>query len=455
MKAFFNILQKCANSTAIFYPDKPIKTISTNQTSNNNNNNNNNDFLKTCYIYNIICKIYKEYIKNFNSVLAKMTVFHGIVNDIYPFLFLPKYKECLLDIFSRAQRIYNAFTRLAYIYRLKKYKTVVTDDLSMNPLDINHKNTFILIQNKSKYLFSLNDVVKIIETAITHAPNFFQEPKNAKNPYNNEVLNRATLYNIYFKMKASERVMSTVFHLYFLYNFELKKFTLNNEPFLRDITLQKYIYNSPSDTLHKFILTMLKANFYTRKLTIHKDFPKELLVEIFKPFLYYYYIVNYDIQGTQRISNYKHVLYIKLKKFYEYNKTFGRKIIHAKPKIFNSRFNSKSNNKLNNLFNTTWVPFSFITHHITFYNIRVNEPETEGNMLFYITHNVAPADSEDDSVTNTNSNTNANSNVNSDSEDGFNDNDNDDTINSNSEDGFDDEDTNDELDDVLDDVSIS
>jgi SNF2 family DNA or RNA helicase len=30
-----------------------------------------------------------------------------------------------------------------------------------------------------------------------------------------------------------------------------------------------------------------------------------------------WYIINYDIQGTQRIDNYKETLYIKLKKFYE------------------------------------------------------------------------------------------------------------------------------------------
>ena len=34
-------------------------------------------------------------------------------------------------------------------------------------------HTFILIDNKSKYLFSLNDLISIIETAIGNSPEFF------------------------------------------------------------------------------------------------------------------------------------------------------------------------------------------------------------------------------------------------------------------------------------------
>jgi len=50
----------------------------------------------------------------------------------------------------------------------------------LNPLNIYDKNTFILIQNKSKYLFSVNDLVSIIETALSNSPNFFAEPLSPK-----------------------------------------------------------------------------------------------------------------------------------------------------------------------------------------------------------------------------------------------------------------------------------
>jgi hypothetical protein len=57
MRAFFYILQKCANSTTITYPDEPLrintKTVIPNPAKY--------DFMKVCYVYNIVCKIYNEF----------------------------------------------------------------------------------------------------------------------------------------------------------------------------------------------------------------------------------------------------------------------------------------------------------------------------------------------------------------------------------------------------------
>jgi hypothetical protein len=398
MRAFFYILQTCANSTTIRYPDEPLKFDMDKITKNADKNSSKNkqkdyDFIKVCYVYNIVCKIYKEFEeiqktknknKNKQVAYAKVKVFSQIVyngnhsnrgsNEVNPPFFLNSYKTALLETFTKAQRIYNAFTRLAHIYRVKKYKTVVTDDLSMNPLDIKHPNTFVLIQNKSKYLFNTNDLVKIVENAITHAPSFFQEPTEAKNPYNNEPFNLSTLYNIYFKLKALPRIMPTLIHLFFISNFNVDYFVLNNEPLLRETAIRKYIHNSTDDILYKSIMKMLAANYYTRKLIIHKEFPIKTLIDIFKPFLYYFYIINYDIQGTQRIDNYKETLYIKLKKFYEYNKAFGRKMCRA-------TFKNKLLKRLNlPLISQTY----FSTEHISFHNITIqNSDMTDIHILLY------------------------------------------------------------------------
>jgi hypothetical protein len=258
----------------------------------------------------------------------------------------------------------------------------------MNPLDIHHPNTFVLIQNKSKYLFNTNDLVKIIENAITHAPSFFQEPTEPKNPYNNEPFNLSTLYNIYFKLKALPRIMPTLIHLFFLSNFNVDHFVLNNEPLLRETAIRKYIHNSTDDILYKSIIKMLAANHYTRKLTIHKEFPLKTLIEIFKPFLYYFYIINYDIQGTERIDNYKRMLYIKLKKFYEYNKAFGRKMC-----------NSTIQNKLLKSLNLPLIPkTSFSTKHLTFHNIPIHNLEmTNIHLLLYEIHGVDAEEEETES----------------------------------------------------------
>ena len=84
-------------------------------------------------------------------------------------------------------------------------------------------------------------------------------------------------------------------------------FVINNEAFLREFSIKKYVFTTPALCLHPSVIEMIKSNPYTKKLTIHKQFPKEQLVEIFRPFLYYNYIVNYDIRGTHKLAQYKQI----------------------------------------------------------------------------------------------------------------------------------------------------
>ena len=285
MKTFFNILQRVVNTKIIRYPDEPLifNPFVIQQT----------DIIISANIYSMIYKIYNEFKiskkKTFITKFASSKFFslnHFFIN---PFNSVNT-KQLIFEAFSKAQRTYFALVKFVNIYKLKKYKKVVTDDLSMTPLDINNRNTFVLVQNKSVYLFSLNDLVRIIETAIGNSPSFFTDPLRPKNPFNNNEFDDATLYNIYFKMKDCGRVISTIFHLFFLSNFNKKIFVVNNESFLREFAIQKYVYNLPASYLYPATIEMIKQHIYTKKLTIHKDFPKDLLVNIFRPFLYYFYI---------------------------------------------------------------------------------------------------------------------------------------------------------------------
>jgi hypothetical protein len=408
MKTFFNILQRVVNANTIKYPDeiKPFNVC---------NISVENDMYASFSIYMFICKIYKEfnesskhtYITKFVS--SKFNALNAFFNNKFN---NNKAKKELLDAFSKAQRIYFSLIRFVNIYKMKKYPKVVTEDLSMTALDVNNKNTFILIQNKSIYLFSLNDLIRIIETAISNSPSFFPDPTYPKNPFNNEELSDATLYNIYFKMKESGRVVSTIFHLFFLSKLNTELFVINNEAFLREYSIKKYVFTSPALYLHDSIIEMIKTNPYTKKLLIHNDFPKEQLVEIFRPFLYYYCIVNYDIRGIHKISKYRKVLYLKMKKFYEYNKSFGRRYIELVPIPFSFSSPCLANNvSLSNLLDTSVSqesqsvsntdPFTmhrckykrkgklvFNNKHINFYNIDIKGMHLNAadisNLLDYI-----------------------------------------------------------------------
>jgi len=319
MKTFFNILQTIVGKRHKTYRDEP--------------------FLENPHYFDVVQDIYKlerSYIDELiwiifskeqqspNNRANKFVALNSILDNSF---FTKELKDAIRHIFCLAQKHYYAFIRLARQYRVKKSQLIVQNDLSLNPLDPKHRNTFTLIEKNSKYYFGLNDLVTIIETAIGNAQDFFADPKWPLNPYNNQPFTKSTLYGIYFQMKRANRLISPLFHFFFLENFCLKTFINNYEHFIRENSIKKYVFNSPYTVLHSDVLTMIRANTYTKLWYIHKGFPKEKLVEIFRPFLYYYFIYNYDIQGTNKVYNSETLLFNKLKKMYEYNKLFGRRFI--------------------------------------------------------------------------------------------------------------------------------
>lgn len=379
MKTFFYVLQKCIKSNQIIYPNDTNFQIFWPK-------NYHKDFVDvSSYMYLFMYDMYYTYVscKITNPYLrmskAKLTALNCLLNNIF---ISNELKEKILDIFCKAQRDYYALTKFANIYRCKICPLVVTNDLTSNPLSINHPATFVLLQNKSKYLFSMNDLINIIETALCNAPNFFLSPLSPKNPYNNQQFSTSTLCNVYFKMKEGVCKFSLIIHLFFLENFVKSDFYVNNEAFLREYAIKKYVYTSHSQTLYNAVKIMLQNNCYTNKLIIHDEFPKDMLVNIFRPYLFYYYIIHFSVKGTEKIYKYKNKLQNKLQNFYEYNSLFGRIICTGiRKKNIRSSFKIK--------FNTDHVSFfkKISTH-------TANENNSEDNELFNT--NEENTDSEDD-----------------------------------------------------------
>ena len=174
MKTFFNILQTIINKKNKTYPDNPFSICEPYKPYNESVYT--EIISHICFLINKIyfeekkSKYTDQYSRNSSAKLFSLISF--LENPFYK----KELKETIFDIFSKSQKHYFAFSRLVRIYKTKKYPIVVVNDLTMNPLDINHRNTFLLIENKSLYLFSLNDLVSIIETAIGNSPNFFSEP---------------------------------------------------------------------------------------------------------------------------------------------------------------------------------------------------------------------------------------------------------------------------------------
>ena len=347
MNTFFNILHTINNTKIKYYPHEQFVIL---------NNNNNGDNQHIIYLINNIFynKIQTNKTHTFSrNAFAKLNSLNNVLKN--PF-YNDELKETIFNTFTKAQKCYYAFSRLAYIYKIKKHKYVVTDDLMINKLDPNNKLTFILVENNNNYLFNINELVTIIETAIGNSPNFFSHPLAPLNPYNNQEFSIATLYNIYFQIKHNHSVISLLFHCFFLENFNTYLFSERHETIIRENAIKKYIFNSPYIVLYTSVIYMLEDNRYTRKLLIHNKFPKKLLVDIFRPFLFHYYIIHYYIKNTSKIYISKILLHIKLKNFYEYNPLFGR--VYIKLTNHNKQIIKRK--------------YFFNQNYISFYNIAPN-----------------------------------------------------------------------------------
>ena len=350
MEVFFTICQKIIKTKNLYYPSKE----NTFQLYMDIYLPENKPFSKDYFmIYNMIHQIH--YWTSLNNKISFHKIKFKILNNILENIFFSKeYKHGYFTLFSKIQKIYFTFVRFVYICKIKKTKLQVETDLLMNDLaTIHERNKITILQNNSKYIFSICDLVNVIETAITNAIDFFVEPFLPKNPYNNITFNKSMLYNIYFTHKNSTFRLSYLFHLWFLHGFDLDKFCLENEAVIRDFLIHKFIYKSPVNILYSKTMDMLYKNPYTKQLIIHKNFPKKTLVDIMRPFLFCEYMYSYGIAGVEKTNMYKTLLFYKLKKFYDYNHSFGRL-------QYKLTFNSKCEKKYIKQFNTNHLNYERI-----------------------------------------------------------------------------------------------
>ena len=281
-------------------------------------------------------KIIKWYIKlsfmsleKFKSIKDKYKILSELFNG---FLLKDKdKKDEFIEYFYKIQKIYNIINRFIHNYKYKKSKIVVNTDMCLNELNETDKNVISIIDNNSKYLFHLNDLIKIINTSLTNSFLFFSEPKSVKNPYNNLPFNKSTLYNIYFFIRYKTDYYPELLFKFFECNFNLNKFKFLNENLLREYSIKNYVYRSPVNVLEKDIKQMiLSYNLhcermrYKNKILINEDFPINNLVKIMKPYLFLYCKSLYSFH-PQIKSKYAIFFKLSMLRFNKFNPQFGRK----------------------------------------------------------------------------------------------------------------------------------
>jgi hypothetical protein len=229
----------------------------------------------------------------------------------------------MLDIFCKAQQAYYGFLRLARVWRIKKSISKITHDLYLNPIDSNTPS-IIIYQDGAKYLFRLTDLMNIIHTALAHCLNFFVDPLYPRNPYTNNPFSKAMLYEIYFKVRCSCYRIPWLFQLFYEADFNLSKYTYENEATIREVHMYDYVFTSPASYLKAAIFQMLKRSMKGTKLQIHESFPVDRLAEVMRPYLYLYYVNLYSLSHTDKKFDSFFRLQTKLRAFRDFNPHFGR-----------------------------------------------------------------------------------------------------------------------------------
>ena len=247
----------------------------------------------------------------------------------------PDEKSGFLDMFQKVQNHYFSFNRLAYLWKWKRAHVAINTDLFLNIIEDDKRNSFVLYQGaRTKFQFIVSDLIRLMEMAIWQNWEgcFRVNSRHPSNPYTNQDLRVVDLYNIYYHMKwKMDVIIPQFFHLWFLDGFCLHTFKRNNDRYIRKMCIRQFAmttsYQNPM--LYKNVLEMLHEYYFTCKWKIHDDFPREVLVEAMRPYLYLHYLVTFDIVSLRLTSYYEILLDRALVRFFHFNKMFGRKTIAA------------------------------------------------------------------------------------------------------------------------------
>jgi hypothetical protein len=275
-----------------------------------------------------------------SNTKSKFRFFNECINNVF---FDAETKNDFTLLFDKIQRTYNSFRKFAYIYKFRKSKLVVTDDLCSNPIQLNQRNIICIYQAGNRYLFNILDLNKIINTSLANSSMFFSTPLPIKNPYTNLPFNKSTLYNIYFFIQFNTNYTNELFNLFYKSNFNLTIFFGRYEHMLREYTIEHYIETTDTETLHADILNMifmLNQIYMTPEyqLNIDDDFPKQTLIRVMKPYLRLWIDCGYSLIPCKAAYSVS-LLIRKFRYFVKHSRGFGRKVIHCE-RVWSFKTNS-------------------------------------------------------------------------------------------------------------------
>lgn len=272
-------------------------------------------------IHNFVYSLFKE-----NEPLPnkKMKSWFDFINN--PF-YNTSSKEDMWNIFNKTQKMSHVFVKFINMCKIKKMKVKVDCDLNMNKITIQPHLSLEIIQNGTKYYFTLYDLINICNSSLCYSSHFFSESYSPKNPYTNEPFHFGILLKIYNAIRYSNYKMSHIYELFYRSCFNIKYFKIKNDYVIREEILKKFIKNASEDDLYYSIREMLELRCFRKVINIPIDFPKDILVKALKPYIYFYLISNYSLRSSEKQWEYYMIMKKSIFHFFKINLQFGRKKI--------------------------------------------------------------------------------------------------------------------------------
>lgn len=264
----------------------------------------------------------------------------------------------LVDCLGKYSKTINGFRRLLNLYKMKKYNVANHENMNMMTLDLKHKHTIPIIQNKSIYYFSVIDLIKIINNKLNNCEDFFTLTLPILNPYTNIPFDKATLYNIYFHIKHNTQIRCKLFDSFYQSDFDLHQFQINNsqtimEHYLDSFTKNMTVYDGVNG-IKKMIVFLNRSikNVKKYKMTVSREFPDDNLINALLPYYNLYLKFIYSSNNQKRFY-YKQLFFYKIEKFILFNPKFGRT-----REIYQKGFVGKQYLKQLRIIAPNYLPFS-------------------------------------------------------------------------------------------------
>ena len=245
-------------------------------------------------------------------------------------------KDDFLQAFCQIQKIYYQLLHIQQMLLMNDSKIQNTNDLLSNNLDRHDtKHVICIYQQKKCFLFSMNDLIKMIQISIGYSPNFQHNPLVCKNPYNNVEFNKSTMYRIYFWIKKHRIIMPRLVESLFRCEFDIEMFGINYSTQVLEYYVKYFVQNTSVNGLFFHVKNMLEIyNEYIvteNQINISSFVSKSLLVEKVKHILVFYLLYKYSNDENISDANYYH-MELLLKSFIKKNPIFERKKLMASSK---------------------------------------------------------------------------------------------------------------------------